>query len=331
MANKYTQIACGGTFDLFHAGHKSFLRAVLDKADKVLLGITSEAYVKSFKDGNNIELFEFRRNAVQDFLNSIGVLDRVQISAIDDFYGPLLTNNFEVQAVAVTSQTKSMARDINQKRKENNLPELEIIVLPLKLADDGKVLSATRIRNGEINRGGRLYLNPEWQGKTLNLPESVRPALQRPLGEILPDVPEVIDGPKTVTIGDITTQKFNKKHVNQFLSVVDFMVKRQLQFHDLSELGDTDKNIQKIHNPHGHITAELFQAMKNAFNAKEKETILVEGEEDLAVLPALLIAPLGFSIFYGQPNEGLVQIQVTEENKEKAYGLTDSFDKDEEK
>jgi len=53
----------------------------------------------------------------------------------------------------------------------------------------------------------------------------------------------------------------------------------------------------------------------------------VDGEEDLAVLPVLLIAPLGFSIFYGQPNEGLVQVQVTEENKEQAYQFVNSFDK----
>jgi uncharacterized protein (UPF0218 family) len=44
-------------------------------------------------------------------------------------------------------------------------------------------------------------------------------------------------------------------------------------------------------------------------------------------LPVLLIAPLGFNIFYGQPNEGLVRILVTEENKEKVYQLTESFDK----
>ena len=343
MANKYTQIACGGTFDLFHAGHKSFIQAVLDKADKVLLGITSDAYVKSFKDGHSIESFEFRRKTVQDFLNSIGVLDRVRISAIHDFYGPLLTNDFEVQAVAVTSQTKSMARDINQKRKENNLPELEIIVLPLKLADDGKVLSATRIRNGEINRGGRLYLNPKWQGKKLILPESLRPLLQQPLGKVLNYIPKDIDSSKTVAIGDITVQKFNEKNINQFLSIVDFLVQRQIKFHNLSELGLTDQKVQKVENLHGTITPELFQAIAVAFKTTNRQVILVEGEEDLAVLPTLLIAPLGFSIFYGQParlagkgiadrpNEGLVQVLITEENKEKAYQLSDSFDKDEEK
>ena len=116
--NKYKLVACGGTFDLFHAGHKAFLQEILSQSEKVLLGITSDLYVKSFKDGKNIESFEFRKNTVQDFLSSIGAKERVLVSPIDNFYGSLLANDVNVQAVAVTSQTKSMAEKINQKRKE---------------------------------------------------------------------------------------------------------------------------------------------------------------------------------------------------------------------
>lgn len=323
---KFNLVACGGTFDLFHAGHKAFIEQVLSQSEKVILGITNDLYVKSFKDGNNIESFEFRRNAVQDFLNSIGAKDRVEISAIDNFYGPLLTSDFNVQAVAVTSQTASMAAKINQKRKENNLSELEVIVLPLQTAEDGKVISATRIRNGEINRKGRLYLNPKWQNKILILPENLRSALQHPWEKVLDEVSEEIDGPKTVAIGDITVQKFNEKNVNQFLSIVDFLVQRQVRFHAFSELGLTEENVLKVKNPHGTIMPELFQSIAETFKAGYKKTILVEGEEDLAVLPVLLIAPLGFSVFYGQPNQGLVQVDVTEENKEKAYQIVSEFE-----
>ena len=123
---KFNLVACGGTFDLFHAGHKAFIEQVLSQSDKVILGITSDLYVKSFKDENNIESFEFRRNAVQDFLNSIGAGNRVQISSIDNFYGPLLTSDFNVQAVAVTSQTASIVTEINQKRQEKKNAALMI-------------------------------------------------------------------------------------------------------------------------------------------------------------------------------------------------------------
>ena len=323
--NKYKLTACGGTFDLFHSGHKAFLQEVLSHSDRVLLGITSDSYIKSFKDGNNIESFEFRKNAVQNFLDSIGAGDRVQISAIDNFYGPLLTSDFSVQAISVTAQTAGMAEEINQKRKQNNLPELEVINISLGLAEDGNPISATIIRKGEINRDGRLYLNPQWQNKTLVLPESLRLTLQQPWAEVLDEVPEKIDGTKAVAIGDITVQKFNQKNVGQFLSIVDFFVQRQVKFHELSELGLSDKNVLKVTNPHGTIAPELFQVVQEAFGNEDKKTILVKGEEDLAVLPVMLVAPLGFSVFYGQPNQGLIKIEVTEENKEKAYQIVSKF------
>jgi len=323
---KYQLIACGGTFDFFHAGHKAFLEDVLSKSEKILLGVTSDLYVKSFKDGNQIKSFELRKNTIEDFLESIRAKDRATIIPIDDFYGTLLTNKFNPQAIAVTTETKEMAQEINQKRKEKNLPELAIVLLSIKFADDGKILSATRIRNGEINRDGRLYLNPRWQNKTLILPENLRSVLKQPWEGILSEIPEGIDGSKIVAIGDVTVQEFNKKNVGQFLSIVDFLVQRQVKFHQLSELGLGDQNVQKVKNSHGTITPELFQAIKEAFGNEDKKTILVEGEEDLAVLAVLLIAPLGFRVFYGQPNIGLGQVNVTEANKERAYQLADSFD-----
>jgi cytidyltransferase-like protein len=324
--NKYKLTACGGTFDLFHAGHKAFLREVLSHSEKVLLGITSDLYVKLFKDGKNIESFEFRKKIVEDFLSLIDAKNRVQISPIDNFYGPLLTNNVNVQAIAVTSETADMAKEINQKRKQNNLPELKVILLSLNLAKDGNLISATRIRNGEINRDGRLYLNPQLKNKILVLPESLRSELQHPLAEILDKIPEKIDGAKTIAIGDITVQKFNQKNVKQFLSIIDFFVQRKPQFHELSELGFENQNIEKVSNPHGTITPQLFDAIRKAFQTTDKKIIFVNGEEDLAVLPILLIAPLGYFVFYGQPNQGLVRIEVTEINKERAYRLVDSFD-----
>ena len=43
--------------------------------------------------------------------------------------------------------------------------------------------------------------------------------------------------------------------------------------------------------------------------------IIVDGEEDLATLPAILYAPLGSAVVYGQPNEGSVLVDVTPEKK----------------
>ena len=325
---KYNLVVCGGTFDLFHKGHKKFINQILNKSDNVILGLTSDSFARSFKSENEIEKFKVRKKEVERFLDSIGARDRVNIVQINDIYGPLLTKSIHPQAIVVTSQTEKTAVEINQKRKEKQLSELEMIVLPMELAEDGKIISSTRIRNGEINRDGRLYLSPKWQNKKLILPLGMRSVLQRPMGEVLRKIPKGFDSSKIITIGDVTTQEFNRNNANQFLSIVDFLVQRQKKFNALSELGFTgSEETLKIKKPPGTINPELFKIVKKIFQAKNRKTkvILIKGEEDLSVLPVLLVAPLGFSIFYGQPGQGLVRVRVDEENKEKAYKLVDSF------
>ena len=53
--------------------------------------------------------------------------------------------------------------------------------------------------------------------------------------------------------------------------------------------------------------------------------IFVEGEEDLAVLPLVLAAPLGVIILYGQPKEGVVLREVDAQAKALAAAFVDRF------
>ena len=324
---KFNLVVCGGTFDLFHTGHKAFIQDALETSEKVLLGITDDSYVQNSKNGLGIEDFQTRQFAVERFLNSIHAGDRVKIVGIGNAYEPYLETSLDYQAIVVTRQTEQAALEINVKRRQNNIPQLEIIISEMKKAQDGKEISSTRIRNGEINRDGRLYLNPDWQNNNLILPDKLRAKLQEPWGQIFSEIPNNLDGAKTIVTGDATAQKFNQQNIKQFLSIVDFQIQRKTEFNNLSELGFANEEAQKINNPHGQISAELFRAVQSAFNSQNRTVILIEGEDDLAVLPVLLAAPLGFSIFYGQPNVGLVQLPVTEENKEKAYQLVQHFDK----
>ena len=323
---KFKQLIASGTFDLFHKGHESFLRKSFEVAEEVIVCITSNSYVKSFKDLKGIEEFEIRKKAVTEFLTSMGAIDRAKIILIDDIFGPLLTRQFDPDAITVTPTNEKNAIKINEERKKIGLPILKIVVIPLDKSADGKEISSTRIRDGEINRNGRLYVRTDWKNKTLNLPQNLRPILQKPLGKVLSTVPLDVDSSKVITIGDITTQKFNEKKVDQFLSVVDFKVHREKKFEKLSELSFVDDiETIRIENPAGTITPGLFNSIQMAFQTTDRKIILVEGEEDLAVLPALLVSPLGFVIFYGQPDEGLVEVKVTEENKGKAYDLVSKF------
>jgi pantetheine-phosphate adenylyltransferase len=324
---KYKLTVCGGTFDLLHKGHKLFIKKTLEISDKVIIGITSDKYIHSFKNNRNIEDFNIRKQAVLNFLEATSGGEKVTIVEIDSAYEPYLESSPDYKAITVTPQTKKSALDINIKRKQNEISKLIIIMVPFLFAEDGEIISSTRIRAGEINRKGKLYVNPKWKNKKLILPKNLRSALQVPWGDVINQVPINLDSTKVITIGDATTIEFNKKNVGQFLSIIDFLIHRKVMFRSLLELGFKGQSIQKINNPPGTISFELFEAIEKALKLRNKENvILIDGEDDLAVLPAILLSPLGVNIFYGQPNQGLVRIIVNEENKERAYKLALSFD-----
>ena len=319
----YKLVVAGGTFDLLHKGHKSFLTQILAQADRLILGLTTDSYVLANK-GNNFENYETRKKNLENFLSSFK--NKVEIIPIDDIYGPLLSKKINPDAIAVTHDTSSSIEKINSKRLELELNPLKSIVALMDLAEDGVEISSSRIRNGEIDREGKLYLKTSWKGKNFNLPDSLRTELQKPFGQIGNDIPDNLDRSRIITVGDVTTKLFNENKINQFLSIVDFKVNREKKFYSVKDLGfEAYIKIFKIISPRGIISYELIEVIRESFENKVRTVVLIDGEDDLAVLPCLLASPLGYSIFYGQPNKGLVWVKVTEENKEKVYRLLSQF------
>lgn len=308
---KYKLTVCGGTFDLLHKGHKDFLEEILKVSEKVFLGLTSDKYVQIHKSKHGIASFEKRKRDLINFFEQIGAQDRVEVKAIDDLYGPLLDLNFKADALAVTADTYNSALEINLKRKEKSLSVVEIIKIPMIRDRKGEVLSTTRIKQGYINRGGKLIL-----------PLELRKEFQRPFGKLLKDIPDNIDPSKVITVGDVTTDKFLKKGLTPKLAVVDFLINRKPIPHKTFNTAVVEAN-----NPAGTISYELLEEVKSSFKNSSSKVMIVHGEEDLSVLPALIFSPIGSSIFYGQPGKGLVRVEVNKKNKEKAKKLLDKFGK----
>lgn len=81
-----------------------------------------------------------------------------------------------------------------------------------------------------------------------------------------------------------------------------------------------------VKNPAGTLTDEALEAVKKALKFKDSVAIKVEGEEDLLTLPAILYAPLNSLVVYGQPNEGVVLVRVTEERKKFVENIIKKMD-----
>ncbi len=77
----------------------------------------------------------------------------------------------------------------------------------------------------------------------------------------------------------------------------------------------------KVPNEAATINAEAWLVLRAAVTLKRRVAVVVEGEEDLLVLPLLAEMPIGSVIAYGQPHEGLVVVTVSEERRDWARGF----------
>jgi len=160
------------------------------------------------------------------------------------------------------------------------------------------------------------------EAESRRVPEKNRELFKEPLGVDLKEKElTVIDKmSKMITVGDVVSLTVVKQGIVPDLSIYDGMTERR-EMTDFAALV-TNKGWKEtvVKNEAGMITAELITAIKNALNGK-KEIIRVEGEEDLAVIPCILLSPIGTNIIYGWPGRGMKLIVTDESIRKKAQYL----------
>jgi pantetheine-phosphate adenylyltransferase len=144
---KFKRVAVGGSFDVLHIGHEALLDEAFKVGEFVLIGLASNEMLEK-----DVAPFEERKKALEGFLENRGPYD---IARLTDPSGPAATDE-TIEAIVVSEETEPGALEINEIRKKNGLKALEIISIPLVLAEDGKPLSSRRIKRGEINRDGMV-------------------------------------------------------------------------------------------------------------------------------------------------------------------------------
>jgi pantetheine-phosphate adenylyltransferase len=148
---KYYSIGYGGTFGPLHEGHKYILRKISNLAEVVYLGITSDDLAR-FKSPRVPPLIE-RKRQLEEYLKTIG--DNFVVTVIYNPYGNAPTSK-DMEAIVATPDTIGAVNEINRMRRLNNLPQLKVEFFDYLLAEDGKKISSSRIRRGEIDEHGNL-------------------------------------------------------------------------------------------------------------------------------------------------------------------------------
>jgi len=160
------------------------------------------------------------------------------------------------------------------------------------------------------------------------LPNKLREELKKPLGSLFINN-EFLDFIKNekyiISIGDLVTYTILNNNIKPQFCIVDYKTKRKSCNKEIIKTIKSfgDKVINVI-NPAGCITDELWDSIIESYKKIELSTIRIEvdGEEDLATLAAIALAPnRDVTIIYGLPDKGVVVVKTIEENIIKAKNI----------
>lgn len=165
----------------------------------------------------------------------------------------------------------------------------------------------------------------------LILKKKSRSEFKKPLGKLYPSIKELIKDLKEnnriiISIGDVTTINLQKAGIIPDIGIVDNKIERkEVHYKDIIDHDYLQLNSQ---NPPGTITKNMWGTIQQAIqligNSKYHILIMVDGEEDLAVIPSVIMAPQNSIVIYGQPGKGVVFCEV-DQVKNKVKKLLNEF------
>ncbi len=172
------------------------------------------------------------------------------------------------------------------------------------------------------------------QETVATLPPSARDAFKEPMGPVFTEVSELLDGADgpVIAVGDVVTFHLLRADRAPDVALVDGRTEREAVDPDVAAALDEFPPDSVVPNDPGTLSAELVGALVSAVRAAaggERTVISVEGEEDLATLPAVLAAPEGALVVYGQPGEGMVRVAVDAHARDRVRGLLAKLDTEE--
>lgn len=158
--------------------------------------------------------------------------------------------------------------------------------------------------------------------KTYILPEKLKPVLRKIWGipvfgkrsEVAKKFKKILKEKKfkkVITVGD-----YCSIYLPSEIKIFDGKIKRR-------KIKKILKFEISFKNPPGTIQKEAFLKIKEAIS--QNKNVFIEGEDDLMVIPAVLVSEIGSLVVYGFPKKGICLIKVTKETKKKIKNLLKKF------
>ncbi|MGF3521851.1 MAG: GTP-dependent dephospho-CoA kinase family protein [Candidatus Bathyarchaeia archaeon] len=127
---------------------------------------------------------------------------------------------------------------------------------------------------------------------------------------------------KIVSVGDVVSENLHRHQIIPQLTITDSKTMRK----KVKPAKFAGKEIVEVKNPQGTITEEAALAVRAALNSDRQVHLVVDGEEDLLTLAAVLYAPENTFVVYGQPAKGIVVVKVTPQKKTETEEILKKMD-----
>ncbi|CAM9608292.1 unnamed protein product [Ectocarpus fasciculatus] len=125
----FSSVACGGTFDRLHGGHKKLLTlaASMCEGGTLTVGVTSDSMLKAKSNARMVSSLPERLAGVTDFLRTLNPQMRTRVEGITDPFGPPAVEE-AFDAIVVSSETVLGAEKINELRAQKGFRPLAVAV-----------------------------------------------------------------------------------------------------------------------------------------------------------------------------------------------------------
>jgi uncharacterized protein (UPF0218 family) len=166
------------------------------------------------------------------------------------------------------------------------------------------------------------------QETVARLPRALRSELKEPLGPVYTDADALLADADTpiIAVGDVVTYHLAAAGRPPDVAVVDGRTEREAVDDEVwAGVPDLDRRVEVANEP-ATLSAGLVAALVDAATSDDRVLVVVDGEEDLAALPAVAAAPGGATVVYGQPGEGMVGVAVTADARAAVRALLDRME-----
>lgn len=156
--------------------------------------------------------------------------------------------------------------------------------------------------------------------RDLRLPEELRVELGKAIGPVVSSdsLFDAVGKPfKLVAVGDLCSVSALTEGLHPDIIVVDFKTRRGNEAEIEGYFRELSWKIIDVVNPPGVLTRSMWQGISEAYKSEERVMVVVQGEEDLATLVCIALAPPGSVVLYGLPERGVVVVTADEEAKQK--------------